>query len=108
MERDLQNAIAHWNADCGQELDLSVVAEIYGEDIVERMYEYSEDVISNVEFLLELEFEESVTDIVHRFGLILLEDPCIFRENVQNLIQDLGEDYVERLGEDMSPWESLL
>lgn len=108
MYRDLEAAIAQWNEEYDLEMDLETVAEIYGEDITERMEESSPEVIGNVEYLLQLGFGDGVSDIFNRYGIILMEDNHIFRENVQALIRDLGPDYAQKLGEDMSAWETLL
>lgn len=108
MRDDLEQEISQFNAAHGLDICLDAVGEIYGADVLDRMAEDVETVIDNLEFLLSLGFGEETADICNRFGVILLEDCAVFRENVNAMLADIDSDYVEKLGEDMSPWETLL
>lgn len=108
MRDDLEQEISQFNAAHSLDICLDAVGEIYGADVLDRMAEDVETVIDNLEFLLSLGFGEETADICNRFGVILLEDCAVFRENVNAMLADIDGDYVEKLGEDMSPWETLL
>lgn len=108
MRDYLEQTIGELNTQHGLEIELDAIAEIYGEDIVDRMAEYAEEVIANIEYLLSLGFAETVSDICNRYGISLLEDNHIFRSNVDALITGLGKSYTEQLAEDVSYWEQLL
>lgn len=104
----LEEVVAEFNREHRLEVELDTIREIYGEDIVETMAHQQEDVLRNMEYLVKRNFGESVSDICNRFGILLLEDPKIFEERVNGLIADMGEDYVNLLAEDMSPWGDLM
>ena len=105
---EFESRIEQINEQYGLEIDLGYVEEIYGEDMLQSMADMAEEVLENIDYLVELGFDEGVSDICNRFAPILLEDNGYFREKVDRLIADLGHDAVEKLLEDMSPWEELL
>ena len=108
MVSNLQRQILQLNKEYGLDICLDTVAEIYGEDVIAHMSEMSDGVIANIHHLISLHFGEDVTDICNRFGIILCEEPVLFCRKVQKLIDSLGSDYVEKMGNDMSCWEALM
>jgi hypothetical protein len=107
LER-LAACVADINEEYGLEIDLDTVAEIYGDSVVESLASAQEDTLRNIAYLISREFGEDVSDICNRFAPILLYDTDEFAEKVSALIDDMGEDYVDVMGEDMSCWEALL
>lgn len=105
---ELYRMIDRINEEHGLEIDLDTVAEIYGSDVVERMAQAPYDVEENIRHLISLHFGEDVSDICNRYGILLCEDPAHFFDQVWKLISSIGEDYIEKMGEDMSYWEALM
>ena len=64
--------------------------------------------ITNIEYLIFLGFDEDVTDICNRYGIFLCYDSEYFCDKVWKLVCSMGDNYVEKMGEDMSCWESLM
>jgi hypothetical protein len=105
---EFASRIEQINEQYGLEIDLGYVEEIYGEDMLQSMADMAEEVSENIDYLVELGFDEGVSDICNRFAPILLEDNGYFREKVDRLIADLGHDAIEKLCQDMTPWEELM
>ena len=106
--KELYEIIRQINEQYGLEIDPDTVAEIYGEDVLEKMAESPYDVEQNIRHLISLHFGEDVSDICNRYGILLCEDPAVFFDRVWQLISSIGEDYVDKMGEDMSYWEALM
>lgn len=108
MIHELYNLIDQINQEHDLEIELDTVANIYGEDVVERMAETPDDVEANISYLISRNLGDTVSDICNRYGILLCEDPVDFSRQVAGLIDDLGEDYADKMGDDMSCWEALL
>ena len=106
--KEFDRCIAKINEENNLGISLDTIAQIYGEYVVERMAEMSDEVIANIEYLIFLGFEEDVTDICNRFGIVLCQDTDCFCERVWELVCAVGSNYVEKMGEDMSCWEALM
>ena len=105
---ELYAAIEQLNTHYGLEIDLSHVEQIYGSDMLDAMASMVEEVVANIEYLVELGFDENTTDVCNRYGPVLVEDRYYFREKVDKLFADLGHDAIEQLAEDMSHWEKMM
>ena len=77
----------------------------YGEDIKEDILENKDIVLENYNFLQELNII-SVDEIFQRYITIFLDEN--FKNKVNKLISNLGEDYVEKIEENISIFDSLL
>ena len=108
MPEMLYERITQLNEEKHLDISLDTIAQIYGDEVVSRLAEGLEDTVANIECLVSLGFEEDVSDICNRYGILLCEDPAVFCDNVKRLIDSVGPDYVEKLGEDMSYWEKLM
>ena len=51
---------------------------------------------------------EDYEDIIERFPLAFVDDHEVVKEKIDKLIERLGSDYINILGEDMGIWEELL
>lgn len=90
------------------QISLETIEEIYGQDVILSLVDNAEEVVQNIEYLIHLGFADTVSDICNRFAIILCEDHHIFRARVDQLIQSVGENYADKMGEDMSYWEALI
>lgn len=84
---------------------LENIIATYGEDIKEDILENKNIVLENYNFLQELNII-SVDEIFQRYITIFLDED--FKNKVNKLISNLGEDYVEKIEENISIFDSLL
>ena len=88
-------------------INFGKISEIYGEDILIACNENLDDLVKNIDYLIKLGFDD-YEDIIERFPFLFIDDYDIVKEKIDNLIQRLGNDYLNILGDDMSIWEELL
>ena len=84
---------------------LENIIDTYGEDIKEDILENKDIVLENYNFLQELNII-SVDEIFQRYITIFLDED--FKNKVNKLISNLGEDYVEKIEKNISIFDSLL
>lgn len=84
---------------------LENIIDTYGEDIKEDILENKDIVLENYNFLKELNII-SVDEIFQRYITIFLDEN--FKNKVNKLISNLGEDYIEKIEENISIFDSLL
>ena len=84
---------------------LENIIDPYGEDIKEDILGNKDIVLENYNFLQELNII-SVDEIFQRYITIFLDDD--FKNKVNKLISNLGEDYIENIEENISIFDSLL
>ena len=90
-------------------IQIEKIKEIYGERTLDELLEEGmyENFEKNILYLSERQIE-GIYDVVESYFLIFLNDPSDFKKNVDNLIERLGENYIELLSNDMSYWEELM
>lgn len=88
-------------------IDFNKIREIYGEDALIACNENIDELVLNINYLIKLGFDD-YEDIIERFPLAFVEDHEIVKEKIDELIDRLGPDYLNILGEDMGYWEELL
>lgn len=88
-------------------IDFNKIREIYGEDALIACNENIDELVQNINYLIKLGFDD-YEDIIERFPLAFVEDHEIVKEKIDELIDRLGPDYLNILGEDMGYWEELL
>ena len=84
---------------------LENIIDTYGEDIKEDILKNKDIVLENYNFLQELNII-SVDEIFQRYITIFLDEN--FKNKVNKLISNLGEDYIEKIEENISIFDSLL
>ena len=84
---------------------LENIIDTYGEDIKEDILENKDIVLENYNFLQELNII-SVDEIFQRYITIFLYED--FKNKVNKLISNLGEDYIEKIEENISIFDRLL
>ena len=108
MIEDLYAKIAQINKKHNLEINLDKVAEIYGSDVVHTMAQSPWDIVTCIEYLIFLGFGEDVSDICNRYGILMCMGSEHFCDKVWDLVCSMGDNYVEKMGEDMSCWEALM
>lgn len=88
-------------------INFGKIREIYGDDALIACNDNIDELVKNINYLIKLGFDD-YEDIIERYPLAFVEDHEIVRNRINNLINRLGEDYINILGEDMSLWEELL
>ena len=86
--------------------DLDKIKEIYGESSIYEIQDNIEELISNMKYLSKLGFKD-IYDILSTHPYMFLIEENDFKEKVDKLITELGVEYVEKLDEDTSLWESI-
>jgi hypothetical protein len=88
-------------------INFDKIETIYGKETLELINNNIEDVVSNINYLISLGFDD-VEDIFERYTLIFIEDTITFKDKIDKLIKVLGNNYVDILEENMEIWENLL
>ena len=84
---------------------LENIIDTYGEDIKEDILENKDIVLENYNFLQELNII-SLDEMFQRYITIFLDED--FKNKMNKLIFNLGEDYIEKIEENISILDSLL
>ena len=87
-------------------LDLDKIREIYGDSSIEELNDNIEPLTHNMNYLIKIGFDD-VYDTVSIYPYMFLIDEETFKEKVNNLIDSLGFDYIEKLAEETSLWENV-
>ena len=88
-------------------VNLNNIRDTYGDSIVLLIKDNIDDVMKNIDYLNKLNFTD-IEDIFERFAILFLDTPSIFKNKIDNLIKELGYDYVDIIENDLSILEKLL
>ena len=87
-------------------MNLDKIKEIYGSSSLYEINENIEEVVHNMNYLITKKFRD-VYELLEINPYIFLLPTDIFEEKVDNLIEELGVEYIEKIEEDMSIWSNL-
>lgn len=90
----------------GSKINLKNMKEVFGVEIYEILLENIEIVEKNLQYLNELKFDDSI-GLIERCPELFTNFPKDFKRKIDNLIQKLGEDYVEKIQNDVGLLEEL-
>lgn len=96
------------NALYGLELDLDHVKQLYGEYVLQTIAEDPEGFREKIEWLLEQGFADTTADICNRYGILFCQCSEEFISGFEQLLARLGQDYADKIAEDLSLLEALL
>lgn len=82
------------------------IQEIYGEEYLELINENLEDVKLNIEYMQEIGFKDT-EDLFERCTPIFIQDNEKFKGKLNNLIRELGYNYIEIIESDLGILEEL-
>ena len=88
-------------------INFDKIEHIYGKNVIDSIYNSKEDVMKNLEFFYKLGFD-SVEDIFERQVFVFICEHNEFKDKINSLINELGEDYIKILEEDISILDKLL
>ncbi len=88
-------------------IDFSKINEIYGNDILYSCSDNFDELVENITTLSKYGFD-NIYEVVERYPLLFLDDPEDFSSKISKFLMLLGEDYKEKLDNDMTLWEDLL
>lgn len=77
-------------------IDFSKISKIYGENIVTELKDRIDDVVDNISYLERLGFTD-IENIAERHITIFLCDTTTFKNKINNLINKLGPEYIEKI-----------
>ena len=81
--------------------------EIYGNEIEKIIKENIDIIQKNIKFLKELEFEDA-EGIFEMYPELFMNFPQNFREKILKLKEQLGDNYIEKIENDLSILENIL
>lgn len=87
-------------------INFNKIYEIYGEDVIELIKENVSEITKNLGYMIKLGFND-VEDIFERYSVIFICGNNEFVEKINNLINNLGENYVEIIENDLGILEEL-
>ena len=88
-------------------IDLEKMKEIYGEEIIEVIYDNIEIIEKNIKVMKGLKFDD-VEGIFERCPIIFTKFTKNFTEQIEKVINKLGEGYVKIIQNDISIIEKML
>ena len=88
-------------------VNLNNIRDTYGDSVVLLIRDNIDDVMENIEYLNKINFTDT-DDIFERYAILFLDTPSEFKNKIDNLINELGPDYVDIIENDLSVLEQLL
>lgn len=88
-------------------IDIRKVIDTYGDSVGLLIRDNLDDVLKNIEYMISLNFTD-VEDIFERYALLFLDTPSEFKEKINNLINGIGNGYVDIIENDLSIFETLM
>ena len=87
-------------------LDMNKIEEIYGKSIFNNIKNNLEDLTENIKYLQTKKFN-NIEEIIEQNPYLFIMPNDIFIERLDNLIENLGNNYIEILNEDITLWDYL-
>ena len=88
-------------------VNLNNIRDTYGDSLVLLIRDNIDDVMKNIDYLNKLNLTDT-EDIFERYAILFLDTPSEFKNKIDNLIKELGNDYVDIIENDLSILENLL
>ncbi len=88
------------------EIDIKKMKEVYGEEIEEMMIENEEIIKANIKTLKEYGFKD-IEGIIEMYPSIMMNFPKQFRGKVEKLKNIYGENFVNKIENDISLLEII-
>lgn len=89
------------------DINLEKIEEIYGYDMLVLINDNLEEVVANVRYLKHVGFND-VQDIFERYPAVFICGKNEFKIKINNLINEIGIDYVYVLENNIDLWEKLV
>ena len=88
-------------------INFDKIENIYGKDTINNIVMLKEDVINNFKYFVSLDFNDP-EDIFERQVPIFVCSNDEFKKKLNNLISKLGNNYIEKIENDISLLDELL
>ena len=88
------------------ELDMDKIREIFGTSIITEIRENKEEFLENIKYVMSKSYPDTY-ELVERYPHTFLMNPRDFKEKVDNLLDSLGVESFEKMGENIDIWGSL-
>ena len=89
------------------EVNLNNIRDTYGDDVVLLLRDNIDEVKGNINYLNILGFTD-IEDIFERYAILFLYTSLEFKNKFDNLIREIGNNYVDVIENDLSILEKLL
>lgn len=88
-------------------VNVEKMKEVYGTEIYEIILNNMDIIEKNLKYLEELKFDDT-SGIFERCPIIFTYFPNDFKKKINGLIKEIGENYVEKIENDIGVLEELL
>ena len=88
------------------EIDLEKIIEIYGNSSIYEISDNIDELKANMKYLYNLGIED-VLNVIELYPYMFLQERDVFKEKVDELINSLGDNYLEELSNDFNLWSSV-
>lgn len=88
------------------EIDLEKIKEIYGNSSIYEISDNIDELKENMKYLYNLGIED-VLNIIELYPYMFLQERDVFKEKVDELINSLGDNYLEELSNDFNLWSNV-
>ena len=88
-------------------IDLKKIETIYGEEIIKDITNNKDEIQKNINYLYNLNFYD-VEDIFERITPLFIDDNKTFKNKIDNLINKIGNNYVEEIENNLELLEDLI
>ena len=88
-------------------IDFNNISNTYGEDIIINIKDNIDNVMENIDYLkrINIDFADELFEL---YSIIFIGEPSLFREKINALIKELGDNYVDIISDNMFVFEKLL
>lgn len=84
-------------------MNIEKLTEIYGNSVARVIYDNIDAFTNNIKYLESKSFT-NIMDLVHLYPYSFIQEEDEFIEKVDNLIEKLGVDYIEKINENYELW----
>ena len=88
-------------------INFNNIKDTYGDSVVLLIRDNMNEINENIDYLKELKFTD-IEDIFEKFVLLFLDTPSEFKDKFDKLINKLGDNYVDKIENDLFILEELL
>jgi hypothetical protein len=88
-------------------IDFEKIKTIYGEEIIKNIVDNKEEIQKNINYLYYLNFND-VENIFERTAPLFIDSNKTFKNKIDNLINRIGNNYVEEIENNLGLLEDLL
>ena len=85
------------------EIDIEKIIEIYGNSSIYEINDNIDELKTNMKYLYNLGIKD-VLNVIELYPYMFLQDRFLFKDKVDKLIQNLGDNYIDELSNNFNLW----